>query len=247
MALIKCSECGKEFSDKAPACPNCGCPVETMEFPDVDLDEDSMENENDIAESIWTSVQNVAQSAVDTWKNSNHVTQKVGPVKIDENNRVFQINGVIPRNGKKSGIMGKTFKGLMAVSTVGISVAAEKALGMGGKKVGANEWHDFSDLLSYDLMEDDAIITSGGVGQALVGGALFGGLGAVAGSLTGKRVQKKRIESLYIKATLNSFNNPCVLIPLITKPTKTNSKEYQNAFEEAHKILSILDVITHNK
>ncbi len=27
MALIKCSECGKEFSDKASACPNCACPV----------------------------------------------------------------------------------------------------------------------------------------------------------------------------------------------------------------------------
>ncbi len=28
MALIKCVECGKEFSDKANACPNCGCPTE---------------------------------------------------------------------------------------------------------------------------------------------------------------------------------------------------------------------------
>lgn len=27
MALIKCPECGKEFSDKASACPNCGCPI----------------------------------------------------------------------------------------------------------------------------------------------------------------------------------------------------------------------------
>ena len=27
MALIRCTECGKEFSDKAPACPNCGCPT----------------------------------------------------------------------------------------------------------------------------------------------------------------------------------------------------------------------------
>ena len=26
MALIICAECGKEFSDKAAACPNCGCP-----------------------------------------------------------------------------------------------------------------------------------------------------------------------------------------------------------------------------
>lgn len=30
MALINCSECGKEISDKAVACPNCGCPVELM-------------------------------------------------------------------------------------------------------------------------------------------------------------------------------------------------------------------------
>ena len=28
MALIKCSECGKEISDRAIACPNCGCPIE---------------------------------------------------------------------------------------------------------------------------------------------------------------------------------------------------------------------------
>lgn len=28
MALIKCNECGKEISDKANTCPNCGCPIE---------------------------------------------------------------------------------------------------------------------------------------------------------------------------------------------------------------------------
>lgn len=28
MALIKCEECGKEISDRAVACPNCGCPIE---------------------------------------------------------------------------------------------------------------------------------------------------------------------------------------------------------------------------
>ena len=30
MALIKCPECGKEISDRASACPNCGCPVAEM-------------------------------------------------------------------------------------------------------------------------------------------------------------------------------------------------------------------------
>ncbi len=30
MSLIKCNECGKEISDKASACPGCGCPVEAQ-------------------------------------------------------------------------------------------------------------------------------------------------------------------------------------------------------------------------
>ena len=28
MPLIKCQECGKEISDKAALCPNCGAPTE---------------------------------------------------------------------------------------------------------------------------------------------------------------------------------------------------------------------------
>lgn len=31
LALIKCSECGKEISDRARSCPHCGCPVEGTE------------------------------------------------------------------------------------------------------------------------------------------------------------------------------------------------------------------------
>ncbi len=30
MALIKCSECGKEVSDKAAACPGCGAPLTAL-------------------------------------------------------------------------------------------------------------------------------------------------------------------------------------------------------------------------
>lgn len=167
-------------------------------------------------------------------------------VKVNQADRTFQVHGIIPAS-KKSGIIGKSFKGLMALSTMGMSLAAEKMIASGKNRADMNKWYPFSDLVSYDLLEDDALVTSGGVGQALVGGAAFGGVGAVAGAITGKRVQKKRVDSLYIKVTLNNFDVPCILIPLITKPTKTNSKEYKAAFEEAHKILSILDVITHNQ
>lgn len=231
MALIICSECGKEFSDKAPACPNCGCPT------------------SDILASVESSEEGTTINVTETAKTPIKCTKKIGPVQIDENNRMFRISGSVPVVGKKNGLGKSLFKGVMAVSTMGMSVAAEKIAGGGGnkQKVGDKTWLGFSDLLSYDLLEDDSLVTSGGVGQALIGGALLGGAGAIAGGLTGKRVQKKKVDSLTIKVTLNNFNCPCLMIPLITKSTKTNSKEYQNAFNLAHQILSALDVIAHNQ
>ena len=38
MALIKCSECGKEISDKAAACVHCGCPVPKLNMDQLQLD-----------------------------------------------------------------------------------------------------------------------------------------------------------------------------------------------------------------
>ena len=31
MALIQCPECGQQISDKANACPNCGCPISNQQ------------------------------------------------------------------------------------------------------------------------------------------------------------------------------------------------------------------------
>lgn len=35
MALVKCEECGQMVSDKAEACPNCGCPIQAEAPADV--------------------------------------------------------------------------------------------------------------------------------------------------------------------------------------------------------------------
>ena len=48
MALIKCPECGKEISDQAPACPNCGYPMQSP-VPNVS---DDAEYDNIIAELL---------------------------------------------------------------------------------------------------------------------------------------------------------------------------------------------------
>jgi hypothetical protein len=45
MALIKCEDCGRDVSDRAPACPNCGAPVATEGQPGGP-DKVSIEGEN---------------------------------------------------------------------------------------------------------------------------------------------------------------------------------------------------------
>ena len=36
MALVRCSECGKQISDKANTCPNCGNPIEAIRMAKID-------------------------------------------------------------------------------------------------------------------------------------------------------------------------------------------------------------------
>ena len=49
MALIKCSECGKEFSDKANACIHCGCPIELA----LEKENDKQEIKNNVVIKSW--------------------------------------------------------------------------------------------------------------------------------------------------------------------------------------------------
>ena len=36
MAMFNCPECGKEISDKANTCPNCGCPLKNKKMKKKD-------------------------------------------------------------------------------------------------------------------------------------------------------------------------------------------------------------------
>lgn len=55
MSLIKCTECGKEFSDKAEVCPNCGCPTaEILKSKNTELnaDNDEQKENNDMDKDV---------------------------------------------------------------------------------------------------------------------------------------------------------------------------------------------------
>ncbi|ENY8920602.1 TPA: SHOCT domain-containing protein [Clostridioides difficile] len=103
--------------------------------------------------------------------------------------------------------------------------------------------YSFEDITGFELLEDGETVTKGGIGSALAGGVLFGGTGAIVGSVVGKKKTKKIIENLQIKLTLKAISEPVAYINLISGKTKTNSIGYERAYEDAQEILSVLSII----
>lgn len=114
------------------------------------------------------------------------------------------------------------------------------------KNVSCDKIFNFSDIIDFELLEDDISIASGGLGRAFVG-SIAGHAGAVVGAVTGKKTTKRKITKLIVKVTINDFDFPCIMISLINKPIKNTSKDYQKAFNEAHQIISMLNVMVNNQ
>lgn len=111
----------------------------------------------------------------------------------------------------------------------------------------ASRIYKYSDILKYELFQNDALIeTSGKGGNALIGGVLFGATGAIIGANIGKKRSTKIINSLKIKITLNNLQTPSLFINCISSPLSMNSQLYQSRIEIAQKILSTLNVMQNS-
>ncbi len=122
-----------------------------------------------------------------------------------------------------------------------------------------DNFYNFQDLISAEIVADDDVITTTytknkvSVSKALVGGALFGGVGAIIGGNAGKpkstSINKQVCDKLQIKLTLNSFETPIIYIDFIKGRTKKSGflTTYQKAFEKAEQFLGIFQVIINNK
>ena len=168
-------------------------------------------------------------------------TDKVGPLEIDRYNRTYRIHGARKAKGS-SGLVGGAVKVGLAMGTGGLSLIPSLIK----KDKNDTDWYSFEDLVSYELIVNNQTVVSGGVGQALVAGAMFGPIGAVAGGIVSKRKSTSKILDMTLRVTSNDFNKPVIFIGLIRKPVKNTSKEYKEAVENAQRIMGALDVIVHN-
>jgi hypothetical protein len=102
----------------------------------------------------------------------------------------------------------------------------------------------YDEIADFKIQEDGDTITSGGLGRALVGGALFGGVGAVVGAVTGRKKTKKIVSSLNVIISLNNaFRNNITICCLSTGPCKVGSLTYNAHMQNIQKLTSFLDSI----
>lgn len=103
---------------------------------------------------------------------------------------------------------------------------------------------NFSDLIEFSIYKDNQAVSSGTVGSAIIGGMLFGAVGAIAGANSQKNV-KEQFSSIIIKINLNNINSPLITIPIFKfdQPkflTPQEKEEYINVMDEFNSYLTYI-------
>lgn len=104
----------------------------------------------------------------------------------------------------------------------------------------------FDDLIDYELIVDKSSIKKSGLGSAVAGGLLFGGVGAIVGGAAGKK-SLDAISSLKIRISTKDEMFNSLIISLLTAKTKKGSFTYNVTMDVSQKLISALDMIESEK
>lgn len=102
----------------------------------------------------------------------------------------------------------------------------------------------FSSVVECEILENNISIAKGGIGRAVVGGVVAGGVGAIVGSTTAK--SSNYSESLSVRIVTNDLNTPLHVITYHSYKTKKDSSIYKNAFNDAQNLYASLTSIIKN-
>lgn len=101
--------------------------------------------------------------------------------------------------------------------------------------------YHFNEILECSILEDGNTTAASGVGRALVGGMLGGGVGAVVGANT--RGTKPTSLSLDIRIISKNLANPTYIIHLLKYETKHSARTYKTAMTFAQEVYGTLSAI----
>lgn len=106
----------------------------------------------------------------------------------------------------------------------------------------------YSELLDYGIVQNGTMVTKGGLGRAVVGGALFGGVGAIVGGATGKKKGREKITEYKVKIITSVPAYPLMYINLAVTPMYSDGINFSACTQTADRITAILSrIINENK
>ena len=102
--------------------------------------------------------------------------------------------------------------------------------------------YDFKDIIKVELDENgNKYVSQNGVLRAVVGSAVFGGVGAIVGATTATK--SHTINSLNVIVYTSRISDPVITIPLIISPVSDSSALYSRNKADAIKLMGMLNAI----
>ena len=99
----------------------------------------------------------------------------------------------------------------------------------------------FEKILDFEIFENGNSVVSSKTGSAIVGGLLFGGLGAIAGA-SGSRIISDNCKTLKLNIYTTDVTNSVVTLDLLDKGIEKNSTEYENLKDTINKMIGFLKI-----
>lgn len=111
----------------------------------------------------------------------------------------------------------------------------------------AKRVYKFDELVDYEIIQNGSTVSSKGIGKAVAGGLVFGGVGAIVGGVTAKAKTSDVLNELKIKVVADDFDHPDTFIDLLlVKPLK-NQNAIDAVMKVAQNIVSLLDLIKNSQ
>lgn len=102
--------------------------------------------------------------------------------------------------------------------------------------------YDLKDIIKVELDENgNKYVSQNGVLRAVVGSAVFGGVGAIVGATTATK--SHTINSLNVIVYTSRISDPVITIPLIISPVSDSSALYSRNKADAIKLMGMLNAI----
>jgi len=101
------------------------------------------------------------------------------------------------------------------------------------------EVYEKSQLLDYSLYKNGSMIPNGSAGSVILGGLVFGTVGAIAEAAKAS-TSTEMCSDLTIEIVLKNSSKPRLALPLLDRPTSTASSDYREKAEMAQEILAVL-------